>query len=389
MPNKQPTDSVPSSALRVAMLGHKFIPSRDGGVEVVVGELSRRLAALGQKVTCYNRTNAQQKAEKRSRSLSREYEGVRLIWVPTVRRAGLAAVSSSIFATIRAAFGPYDVVHIHAEGPCIICWLPKLLGKKVIVTIHGLDHQRQKWGRFASAYIMMGEKNAARYAHKIIVLSKSIRTYFQETYGRDTVLIHNGIEPAIPREAKEITEKFGLWKGSYILFLGRLVPEKGVHYLIEAYQRLRPDLKLVIAGGSSDTDSYTKSLHEMAKGDPDILFTGFVQGTLLDELFSNAYLYVLPSNLEGMPISLLEAMSFGCCCLTSDIPECTEVTGENGFSFRKGDVEALRETLQTLCGDPELVRRTGEAGKAAVIRLFSWDEMTRQTLALYRQALNQ
>ncbi len=389
MPNKQPTDSVPSSALRVAMLGHKFIPSRDGGVEVVVGELSRRLAALGQKVTCYNRTNAQQKAEKRSRSLSREYEGVRLIWVPTVRRAGLAAVSSSIFATIRAAFGPYDVVHIHAEGPCIICWLPKLLGKKVIVTIHGLDHQRQKWGRFASAYIMMGEKNAARYAHKIIVLSKSIRTYFQETYGRDTVLIHNGIEPAIPREAKEITEKFGLWKGSYILFLGRLVPEKGVHYLIEAYQRLRPDLKLVIAGGSSDTDSYTKSLHEMAKGDPDILFTGFVQGTLLDELFSNAYLYVLPSNLEGMPISLLEAMSFGCCCLTSDIPECTEVTGENGFSFRKGDVEALREALQTLCGDPELVRRTGEAGKAAVIRLFSWDEMTRQTLALYRQALNQ
>ncbi len=389
MPNKQPTDSVPSSALRVAMLGHKFIPSRDGGVEVVVGELSRRLAALGQKVTCYNRTNAQQKAEKRSRSLSREYEGVRLIWVPTVRRAGLAAVSSSIFATIRAAFGPYDVVHIHAEGPCIICWLPKLLGKKVIVTIHGLDHQRQKWGRFASAYIMMGEKNAARYAHKIIVLSKSIRTYFQETYGRDTVLIHNGIEPAIPREAKEITEKFGLWKGSYILFLGRLVPEKGVHYLIEAYQRLRPDLKLVIAGGSSDTDSYTKSLHEMAKGDPDILFTGFVQGTLLDELFSNAYLYVLPSNLEGMPISLLEAMSFGCCCLTSDIPECTEVTGENGFSFRKGDVEALREALQTLCGDPELVRRTGEAGKAAVIRRFSWDEMTKQTLALYRQTLNQ
>ncbi len=378
-----------ASPLRIAMLGHKYIPSRDGGIEVVVTELTRRLIRRGQKVTCYNRTNAQQKAEKRRHSRPADFEGTKLIWVPTIDRAGLAAVSSSVCATIRAAFGPYDIVHFHAEGPCVICWLPRLLGKKVIVTIHGLDHQRQKWGRFASAYIMLGEKNAVRFADQIIVLSRSAQEYFQKLYRRETVLIYNGIDPVVPKEAQEISREYGLQKNGYLLFLGRLVPEKGVHYLIEAFQGLRTKCRLVIAGGSSDTDGYTQQLHELAKDNPNILFTGFVKGNLLEELFSNAYLYVLPSDLEGMPISLLEAMSFGCCCLTSDISECTDVTGEQGFSFHQGDVSSLREKLQELCDNPELVKTTGAAGKERVASKFSWDKMTDQTLAMYRQVLNQ
>ena len=218
------------------------------------------------------------------------------------------------------------MVHIHAEGPAFFCWIPKLFGKRVISTIHGLDWAREKW-KFGvgSKFIRQGEKNAVKYADEIIVLSKDVQKYFLETYGRETHFIPNGVNRPEVREAKLITDHFGLEKDSYILFLGRLVPEKGIRYLVEAFKNVKTDKKLVIAGGSSDTDSFMEELKDLAKGDDRILFTGFVQGVMLDELYSNAYIYTLPSDLEGMPLSLLEAMSYGNCCLVSDIPECTEV----------------------------------------------------------------
>ena len=217
-------------------------------------------------------------------------------------------------------------MHIHAEGPAFFCWIPKLFGKRVISTIHGLDWAREKW-KFGvgSKFIRQGEKNAVKYADEIIVLSKDVQKYFLETYGRETHFIPNGVNRPEVREAKLITDHFGLEKDSYILFLGRLVPEKGIRYLVEAFKNVKTDKKLVIAGGSSDTDSFMEELKELAKGDDRILFTGFVQGAMLDELYSNAYIYTLPSDLEGMPLSLLEAMSYGNCCLVSDIPECAEV----------------------------------------------------------------
>ena len=235
-------------------------------------------------------------------------------------------MSSSGFAALCSAFGKYDVVHIHAEGPAFFAWLPKLLGKRVVVTIHGIDWQREKWqSGLGSKFIHQGEKNAAKYADEVIVLSKGVQDYFKETYGRETHFIPNGVNRPQIREASLITDKFGLKKDSYILFLGRLVPEKGIRYLVEAFKNVKTDKKLVIAGGSSDTDSFMEELKELAKGDDRILFTGFVQGAMLDELYSNAYIYTLPSDLEGMPLSLLEAMSYGNCCLVSDIPECAEV----------------------------------------------------------------
>ena len=249
------------------MIGHKFIPSRDGGVEVVVGNLAPHLAEIGYDVTCYNRTNRQFKKLRKTGPLMREYRGVHLIWTPTVDRRGLAAMTSSVFATVMASFTRFDLIHYHTEGPCVLCGLPKLLGKKVVVTVHGLDHMRQKWGRFASAYIMRGEKAAVRHADSIIVLSKGVQTYFREKYGRETVLIPNGIDPAEIRPACEITKHFGLGSREYILFLGRLVPEKGIHYLIEAYQKLRTDKKLVIVGRTSDTDDYVRQLYAMAGED--------------------------------------------------------------------------------------------------------------------------
>ena len=366
------------------MIGHKFIPSRDGGVEVVVSNLAPRLAELGYDVTCYNRTNEQKKKLRRDGNLMREYKGVHMIWTPTIDRRGLAAMTSSVIATVMASFSRYDLIHFHTEGPCVLCGLPRLMGKKVVVTIHGLDHMRQKWGRFASAYIMAGEKAAVRHAHSIIVLSEGVKTYFREKYGRETVLIPNGIDPAEKRPACEITKQFGLAPREYILFLGRLVPEKGIHYLIEAYRQLRTDKKLVIVGGTSDTNDYVKQLYDMAGDDPSIIFTGFQQGLVAEELYSNAYLYVLPSDLEGMPLTLLEAMNYGCCCVTSDIGECADVMDGCGFTFPHGNVEALRETLQDLCDRPDKAEKHRVKARKVVSSKYTWQDITAQTDRLYR-----
>ena len=380
--------SVQKTAKRIAMIGHKFIPSRDGGVEVVVSNLAPHLAELGYDVTCYNRTNDQFKKLRKNGALPREYRGVHLIWTPTVDRRGLAAMTSSVFATVMAAFSRFDLIHYHTEGPCVICWLPRLFGKKVVVTVHGLDHMRQKWGKFASAYIMQGEKAAVRHADSIIVLSKGVQNYFREKYGRETVLIPNGIDPAEIKPACEITKQFGLASRDYILFLGRLVPEKGIHYLIEAYKMLRTDKKLVIVGGTSDTDDYVQQLYAMAGDTPSIIFTGFQQGLAAEELYSNAYLYVLPSDLEGMPLTLLEAMNYGCCCVTSDIGECADVMDGCGFTFPRGNVEALRETLQDLCDHPDKAETHRFEARKVVSSKYTWQDITAQTDKLYRTLLD-
>ena len=370
-------------ALRIAMLGHKRIPSREGGIEIVVGELATRMAAKGFHVTCFNRRGHHVSGADFDEKKRTEYCGVTLKNVWTLDKKGLAAMTASVSAAVCAAFGKYDVVHFHAEGPCAMLWLPKLFGKKCIATIHGLDHQRAKWGKFASWYIRTGEKCAVKYAHEIIVLSRNVQNYFKDTYGRDTVFIPNGVLPAEPSQADQITQRYGLHKDEYILFLGRLVPEKGVKYLIEAYRQLKTQKKLVIAGGTSDSGDYLEELTQLAEGDPNILFTGFVQGRVLEELYSNAYLYVLPSDLEGMPLSLLEAMSYGNCCLTSDIAECATVVGEYGLTFQKGNVRDLGAKLQQLCDDRQTVESFKSRAADYICSRYNWDQVTNETLKRY------
>lgn len=370
-------------SLRIAMLGHKRIPSREGGVEIVVSELSARMSAKGHKVTCYNRKGHHILGSDFDTAVLKEYKGVRLKSVWTLDKKGLAAMTASFSAAVRAAFGRYDVVHFHAEGPCAMLWLPKLFGKKCIATIHGLDHKRAKWGRFASAYILAGEKCAVRFADEIIVLSRNVQDYFLEKYGRKTVFIPNGVNRAKKIDADEIIRKYGIEKDEYILFLGRLVPEKGIKYLIEAFKQIKTDKKLVIAGGSSDTEEFEKELKNLATDDNRIIFTGFVQGRVLEELYSNAYIYVLPSDLEGMPLSLLEAMSYGNCCLTSDIPECKDVMGDLGVTFSKSNVADLREKLELLCNVPEKVIGIKESAADFICDRYNWDDVVNRTLRLY------
>ena len=371
--------------LNIAMLGHKRIPSREGGVEIVVEELSTRMASLGHHVTCYNRGGHHVSGKQFDDWNLNTYRGVRLKTVLTIDKRGLAAMTASASAAFRAAFGKYDVVHFHAEGPCAMLWLPKLFGKRCVATIHGLDHQRAKWGKLASAYIMLGEKCAAKYADEIIVLSEGVQNYFMKNYGRRTRFIPNGVNRPQLRSADWIRKKFSLEKDDYILFLGRLVPEKGLRYLLEAFKQVKTDKKLVIAGGSSDTEGFVNELKEIGKDDPRIIFTGFVQGQMLDELYSNAYIYTLPSDLEGMPLSLLEAMSYGNCCLVSDIAECADVVEDKAVVFRKGSTEDLKEKLQWLCGDVSRVKHYKEQAADFICSKYDWDKVVDMTLRLYRK----
>ncbi len=374
-----------TTKLKIAMLGHKRIPSREGGIEVVVEELASRMVAEGHSVTCYNRRGHHVSGAEFDGEQLSEYKGIRIKTVPTINCKGLAAMTSSFFAAVKTVVGGYDIVHIHAEGPAAMCWIPKLCGKKIIVTIHGLDWQREKWkGGFGSKYIKLGEKCAVKFADEIIVLSEGVKKYFAETYGRKTVFIPNGVNRPAIREPEEIKSRWNLEKDSYILFLGRLVPEKGLRYLVEAYKGLKTDKKLVIAGGGSDTDAFAEELKQSCRDiEERVIFTGFIQGKVLDELYSNAYIYVLPSDLEGMPLSLLEAMSYGNCCVVSDIDECKSVVEDKAVLFRKSNVEDLKEKLKLLLSDTALCQKYQEEAADYICEKYGWDRVVKKTVGVY------
>ena len=371
--------------MKIAMIGHKRIPSREGGVEIVVEELSTRMVQLGNEVTCYNRRGKHVLDKNEKIKKLKEYKGIKIKEVLTIDKKGLAAMTSSFFGTFKILFSNAEIVHYHAEGPCAMIPIIKLFSrKKVIATIHGLDWQRAKWKNgFASKYIKFGEKMAAKYADEIIVLSENVKKYFKETYNRDTNFIPNGVSKPEIKEAKIINEKYGLIKNDYILFLGRIVPEKGIHYLIDAFNKIKTNKKLVIAGGASDTNEYYSELKEKSENNKNIIFTGFIQGQELEELYSNAYIYVLPSDLEGMPLSLLEAMSYGNCCLTSDIEECATVIKDNGLTFKKSNIEDLKNKLQKLLDKEDIVIKYKTNAQDYILNKYNWDDVVIKTLKIY------
>ncbi len=368
---------------RVAMIGHKRIPSREGGVEVVVEELASRMVEQGYQVEAYNRSGYHVSGKDFGDTWKNFYRRIRIIIIPTFRNGKLNAIVYSALATLRALFGRYDVIHYHAEGPCAMLWIPKMFGIRVVATIHGLDWQRAKWGNFASRVLRFGEKMAAKYADEVIVLSRNVQQYFLDTYGRETNFIPNGISRPVIRDAELIFEKYGLKKDEYILFLARLVPEKGVHYLIEAFSKIDTDMKLVIAGGSSHSLEYIERIKEMVSKDSRIIMTDFVQGQVLEELYSNAYTFVLPSDIEGMALSLLEAMSYGNCCLVSDIAENIEVVEDYAESFEKGNVSDLKDKLERLISSPDVVCKYKERSAEFILKKYDWDSVVRQTKVLY------
>ena len=370
--------------MKVAMVGHKVVPSRRGGIENVLTTMCPIMVEMGYDVTCYNRLTDKTENEYDGTVKDGMYKGVKLKNAFTIKARGVAAMIASYTAAISAAFGRYDVVHFHAEGPCAAMWIPKLFGKKCVATVHGLDWQREKWGKgFASKYIKLGEKTLAKYADEIIVLSKSAYDYFKNTYNRETKIIPNGIEKPHKHEADKITELFGLKKDEYICIISRLTAEKGIHYLIDAYNGIETDKKLVIAGDTSDTDEYVEKIKEMAKDNPNIIFTGFISGDILDEMYSNAYAMCLPSDIEGMSLSLLEALAYGNALVCSDIPENTQVAENEAIYFGKSNVQDLREKLKTALNNKELVENLKNTAEEFILKKYNWHDVAKSTCELY------
>ena len=363
------------------LYGHKRIQEREGGVEIVVSELVTRLVKKGYDVDVYNRKGKNVLDSNSKKANIREYNGAKVINIPTINKKGLEALIYSILASIKVLFSKYDCIHYHAEGSCAMLWLPHLFKKRIVVTIHGLDWQRSKWGGFATKYIKFGEKIAAKYADEIIVLSKDNQKYFKQTYNRETNLIPNGVNKPIIRKPNIIKEKYGLEKNDYILYLARIVPEKRLDLLIDAFKKINTDKKLVIAGSASNTNEYFKEIKQKTLEDKRIIMTGFVKDEELDELYSNCFCYCLPSDVEGMPISLLEAMSYGKNCLISDIDENMQVCGKYATVFKKGDLDDLKDKLN-MCLDEENRYDENEISKYILDR-YNWDDVVEQTERLY------
>lgn len=358
--------------MKIAMLGQKGIPASYGGIERHVEELATRLVERGHDVTVYCRPHYTR--------MSGEYRGVKLVGIPSVRTKHLDTATHCALSLPHVLAQRYDIVHFHALGPSIFASIPRIFGAKTAVTVHGLDWQREKWGKIATWILKRCEHSSVFFPSRAIVVSRALREYFWRKYGITVTYIPNGTNLPHVREAETIRE-MGLEPGGYVLFVGRLVPEKGCHYLLDAFSKIDTDLDLVIAGGTSFSTDYVDLLHAKATGDT--RFLGYVYGDVLDELYSNARLFVLPSDVEGLPIALLEAMSFGNCCLTSDIAENLEVIGDCGETFRQGDPEDLAANLSSLLADPDKCRSLGERARRHVLETYDWDGVTLHTEAIY------
>ncbi|MDD5027119.1 MAG: glycosyltransferase family 4 protein [Candidatus Omnitrophota bacterium] len=357
--------------MHIAFIGVKGISAEHngGGAEVSVWEIAKRLAEKGHQVVIYC---PRPKRLAAGRSL---FKNIRIIYLPSPHSKHFGMLLHVFFSAVLVAFSDADIVHFQSLGPSIFSFVPRLSGKKTIVTIHALDWKRKKWGYLARLFLRLCEYPAMFIPHKTIVVSKTLKTYFEARFKRRVYYIPNGVNPPAPE--KPATPK----EDKYILFVGRLVPEKGIHYLIQAFNGINTDFKLIIAGEPSFTGKYFDYLKKIAS--QNIKFVGFAERGYLEKLYWNAYLFVLPSEIEGLSIALLEAMSHARCVLTSDIPEFLEVAGGNGVYFKSGDYQDLRDKLKYLIGNPVLVKEKGLEFRKLVLERYSWDKITGEVEKIY------
>ncbi len=367
--------------MRIAMIGQRGVPATFGGIEHHVEELGSRLAARGHEVTVYTRTNYT--AERHTM-----YRGMRPRYLPTVNSKHLDAIVHSTLSTLDAVFAHADIVHYHAVGPGIPAVLPRYLSRaKVVFTVHGLDAERAKWGGVARGVLQVAQWLSARVPDATIVVSRDLEAYYRHRYHRPTVYIRNGVKEPHHRPAEEIDRRFGLHRGDYFLFVGRLVPEKAPDQLLRAFRKVEGDIRLVLAGGSSFTDEYVRGLDRLASEDPRVIMPGYVYGEVLEELYSNAAAFVLPSLLEGLPLTLLEAASYGIPIVASDIPPHLEVLGERptgALLHPAGDEEQLTLALTQLYRGRTAVQEAAEELGRRVVSAHRWDVVVRRTEDLYR-----
>lgn len=353
-----------------------------GGIEKYTEELGSRLVKRGHEVVVYT--------TRHYGTRDGIYRGMKVITVPSIKSKVFEKLSASAIATIYSIFEKnIDLVHFHAFGPAMFCFLPKILGKKVVVQGHGIEWKRSRWNIIGKTFLKMTEVPSVKLPHRVTVVSKVQQNYLKNKYNIDSIYIPTGVNQPTILKPKIIREKYRLYGGDYILFAARLVREKGAHYLIEAYNNLNTDIKLVIAGDAQHELKYKKKLMNLTSNNKNIIFTGFVSGELLYELFSNAYFFVLPSEIEGLPIALLEAMSYGNCCLVSDIPENIEAIDKFGYTFKNKDVFDLKNKLEFLLKNVDAVNSIKEKAKEYVINNFSWDSIAEKFENLYKEVVNE
>jgi glycosyltransferase involved in cell wall biosynthesis len=367
---------LPPRKLKVAFIGGRGLISKYSGIESFFEEAGPRLVDLGNDVTVYCRSYFTPPLQT--------HHGMRLIRLPTIRSKHFETAIHTLLSTVHALFHGYDIVHYQALGPALFSFLPRLLGKKTVVTVQGLDWQRKKWGTIASLVLRGGERAAAGFPNATIVVSKTLHQYFREHYGAHTRYVPNGTTVRKRRPALRILER-GLEPDNYILFLGRFSPEKNCHLLIEAYRKLDTTVKLVLAGGSSHTAGYARELRAHAGGK--LLLLDWVAGDELDELITNAMLFVLPSDLEGLSLALLDAMGAGVCALASDIPENRELVDGVAFTFQPGNVQDLGRMLRLLISSPSLRRQAATRAQERIREHYLWPQIAGQIDSIYRDLI--
>lgn len=372
--------------MKIAVIGSKGLPPKQGGIEHHCAEIYPRIVAQGHTVDLFARSSYTQMSWRETY----EYEGVQVTSVPSFPFRGLDALLTSALAAIIASTQQYDVIHFHALGPSLFSWIPRILSprSKVVVTCHGLDWQRAKWGRLSSFLIRAGEWIAMHVANDVIAVAEELKPYFQETYQRDLPYIGNGpAQYADSDPAYGFVRSIGLNPQKYILFLGRLVPEKCPDLLIKAFQSLRPlGWKLALVGGTSDTSTYTSKLMQLAQDNPDIIFTGELRGKQLAEVVRGAGLFTLPSFVEGLPLALLEAMNEGIPVLTSNIPVHQRlVGGDRGQLFRVNDLYHCITQLEWSLKHIKEMQTRSKRAQEYIQTHHSWDKITNRLLDLYYQ----
>jgi glycosyltransferase involved in cell wall biosynthesis len=358
--------------LRVAFIGGRGVVSKYSGIETYYEEIGKRLTGMGHQVTAYCRTYFTPPGK--------EHNGIQVVRLPTIRSKHLETLVHTFLSTLHVLAQPCDVVHYHALGPALFSFIPRLAGKKTVVTVQGLDWQRKKWGRIAAAVLRLGERAAVILPSSTMVVSQTLQKHYRENYGVETSYVPNG---GVLRE-RRLPEKIFDWDleaGKYILFLGRFSPEKGCHLLVEAYESLDTDIKLVMAGAASYCDDYSRRLQ--AHAGERIKMLDWVSGEALDELLTNAMVFVLPSDLEGLSLALLDAMGAGLCVLSSDVAENREAIDNTGFTFRRGDVADLADRLRFLIANPAVREAAGQAAKRRIREHYQWPQITAEIERVY------
>jgi glycosyltransferase involved in cell wall biosynthesis len=364
--------------LKIAMIGIKAIPARSGGFETAVDEMSRGMVACGHQVVVYNRSGM-------SELSGSDYDGVKLVTLPTIKSKNLSTIVHSFLASMHVAFYRADVVHYFITGTTLFAPIPRMLGMKVVCSVDGTDWQRGKWGKFARWYLKLSESLAVHFSNSLISDSRDVQRYYREMYKAESALITYGIRE-IPVTGGEWLERFALQPREYVLFVGRLVPENNIHQLIRAFEQCSTDKKLVIVGDDPWEKEYVRSLKSTK--DPRVIFTGGVYGQGYAQLQKSAYLFVLPDEVGGTHPALVEAMGFGNCVLVNDTASNVEVIGDAGFSYRGSEgADDLARQLQRLLDDGDLVAEFRVKAEQRARANYRWESVVRDHLALYARTL--